>query len=51
VSTTSRPRILVIANRTASTLPEPDAPIPDPVRDAMPNTAHIPPIPGGGGEF
>jgi hypothetical protein len=31
--------------------PEHDAPIPDPVRDAMPNTAHIPPLPGGGGEF
>ena len=31
--------------------PEHDAPIPDPLRDAMPNTAHIPPLPGGGGEF
>jgi len=31
--------------------PEPDAPIPDLVRDGLPNTAHIPPIPGGGGEF
>jgi hypothetical protein len=31
--------------------PEPDAPIPDHVRDALPNTAIIPPLPGGGGEF
>ena len=31
--------------------PEPDAPIPDLVRDGLPNSAHIPPIPGGGGEF
>ena len=31
--------------------PEPDAPIPDHVRDAMPDTAIIPPIPGGGGQF
>jgi hypothetical protein len=31
--------------------PEPDAPIPDLVREAMPNTATIPPLPGGGGEF
>jgi len=31
--------------------PEPDAPIPDPVRDALPSTAIIPPLPGGGGEF
>ena len=31
--------------------PEHDAPIPDPVRDGMPNTAHIQPLPGGGGEF
>ena len=31
--------------------PEPDAPIPDHVRDALPDTATIPPIPGGGGEF
>jgi hypothetical protein len=40
VSTAEQPRILVI-----------DASIPDPLRDAMPNTAHIPPLPGGGGEF
>ena len=31
--------------------PEADAPIPDPVRDALPNTAVIAPLPGGGGEF
>ena len=31
--------------------PEPDAPIPDLVREAMPDTATIPPLPGGGGEF
>jgi hypothetical protein len=31
--------------------PEPDAPIPDHVRDAMSNTTIIPPLPGGGGEF
>jgi hypothetical protein len=31
--------------------PEADAPIPDHVRDALPDTATIPPLPGGGGEF
>ena len=31
--------------------PEHDAPIPDHVRDALPDTATIPPMPGGGGEF
>ena len=31
--------------------PEHDAPIPDHVRDALPDTAVIAPVPGGGGQF